>query len=251
MLREKWEKIEKVYLYKIPYGLRQNMTAKSLDETLLIVMIYQKTISGRWIAIYSSAMAMHEANYYLRVIRHRLLSQKGKIQEGTLQPQLQKPDFPSFRLQIPPGEEIFVIDTNILYENNNFCSFNLSQKTHTILITSPVLRELDRLKMIKNSKDKSIAISKTIYSLFRKGTDITDKKIICKGKIRLLLFVFEPDQKNYISGFDKEITDDRLIMTAKAILEANPQNPVIVLTQDINVLLKCKAIHLKAIRLNT
>jgi len=249
MLQEKWGKIEKVYLYKIPYDFRQGKAVAVSDERFLIIMVYQKTIDGRWVAVYSSPMEAYKANYCLQVIHARLLDRRGKLPEATPQSQLQKSKSLSFRLQIPAGMGIFIVDTNVLYKNHNFCSYGLSKEPYAIVITSPVLRELDKLKMSKGGRDKSIAILNTINSFSKKITDVRMGTAICKEKIRLFVFVFEPEPSTYILGFDKGIEDDRLIMTARAFSEANPQNPLTIVSQDSNVLLKSRAIQLKAVNL--
>lgn len=233
IMSEIWGETVKAYLFK---------TDLSDSENFVILIAYRPISNERWIAVYSSSINAYRAQYILISLEKRVLQKKLKAQLPT-QTQLQKEGSISFSLNLAPREEIFVLDTNVLYENHNFSKFNFSKNKYAIVLTSTVFRELDRNKMTKEG-NKARTILNTIDSISKNVSEYNKPILIQHGKIHLFNFVFDPDINMYAKGFDQSLEDDRLLMTSKVLSETNPQNPLTVISTDTNVRIKGRSIGL-------
>ncbi|OGK17999.1 hypothetical protein A3G67_04545 [Candidatus Roizmanbacteria bacterium RIFCSPLOWO2_12_FULL_40_12] len=245
ILQEDWVALEKVYLYSLPD--RKDHTTFFTNKFLMIV-VYRKGIDGRWIAGYSSAIPVKHAHELLGSIHNRLLNKKRDQQDSDSKAQLQETKSASFFLKIPPEEEIYVIDTNVLLQSHDFRNYSFSKKRCSIVIPSVVIQEIDRLKKNPKLKKKCLSISKIIDSLFRNNSDSIPMKLINKGKLRIVLVLLEPLVSSYPPGFTFENPDDRIIMYAKSIALQNKQNKVTVVSADTNMRLKSKIVKLDSLQ---
>lgn len=136
----------------------------------------------------------------------------------------------------------FVLDTNILlqYPDAMLNGFD----DNDVVITGTVLQELDKKKTVGG--DVGFYARKTARIL----DDIRNKGDILKG-IPLENgghLMFEPngvDQKYLPAGFNIEVPDNRIISSCKSLQEKNPDQEVILVSNDIYMRLNATACQVK------
>jgi len=144
----------------------------------------------------------------------------------------------------PAGKKIFVLDTSvILYDHNAFENF----QEHDVAIPIQVLEELDNMKAGNDTRNFEAR------SFIRLIDDISRKKLINewyplgkgKGSFKVII-----DIKN--TGFDAETifgsdkVDHRILNAALGLQQENLDKNVVLVSKDICLRLKAKALNLHA-----
>ncbi len=141
-------------------------------------------------------------------------------------------------------KKIFVLDTSvILYDHNAVKNF----QEHDVAIPITVLEELDNFK--KGNDTKNFEAREFIRFIDKisgenKLQDWIPLEGMAKGKFKV--------QMNTRSGLDAEVVfderkaDHRILNAALSLQEEYPDSKVIMVTKDINLRLKAKALNLPA-----
>lgn len=144
-----------------------------------------------------------------------------------------------------PIKKIFVIDTSvILYDHNAVNNF----QEHDVAIPALVLEELDNFK--SGNETRSFEARNFIRmidnasknQLLNKWVSLNKKS---PGKFKVLLNEF-PRHQNAETLFSEGKFDNRILNTALVLKEENPLRKVILVSKDICLRLKAKALDLYA-----
>ncbi|AYL95959.1 PhoH family protein [Mucilaginibacter celer] len=142
-------------------------------------------------------------------------------------------------------KKIFVLDTSvILYDHNAFQNF----QEHDVAIPIQVLEELDNKK---NGNDTRNFEARSFIRLMDEwsGSDVVNEWLPLNGKSKGR-FKVAMDAKNtgldaeQVFGSDK--TDHRILNAALGLQEENPGKKVVLVSKDICLRLKAKALNLHA-----
>jgi PhoH-like ATPase len=142
-------------------------------------------------------------------------------------------------------KKIFVLDTSvILYDHNAFENF----QEHDVAIPIQVLEELDNMKSGNDTRNFEAR------SFIRLMDDISRNKLVnqwqplnggSKGSFKVIL-----DTKNIAADaeavFGSEKTDHRILNAALVLQEENPDKKIVLVSKDICLRLKAKALNLYA-----
>ncbi len=146
-------------------------------------------------------------------------------------------------MPIKNNPKIFVLDTNVILHDHN-AIFNFQENDIYIPIT--VIEELDKFK--KGNSSLNYNAREFLRDLDRLiGNSTTENGFVIgknKGILRLIVGHTYPDVIK-LSLFD-DIPDHRIIATTYWLKEQNPTKKVILVSKDINLRLKSKAIGVMA-----
>lgn len=140
--------------------------------------------------------------------------------------------------------KIFVLDTSvILYDHNSISNFD----EHDVAIPITVLEELDEFK--KGSDTKNFEARQFIRFLDKKAGDSSLQDWISlnggsKGRFKVIMSTTYKDDANQAFGLSKN--DHRIINAALTLRDTEGDKKVILVTKDINLRLKAKALGLPA-----
>jgi PhoH-like ATPase len=138
-------------------------------------------------------------------------------------------------------KKFYVLDTSVyLTDSSSIYSYGKND----IIVPLIVLEELDKLKKRPNG------VGINARSIIRILDSLRDKGQFQKGiRIRKglgLIFTVAPDLAELPIGYDPEVPDHQIIATALTVKKENPNKKVIVVSNDINLRIKCDAIGIQA-----
>lgn len=138
-------------------------------------------------------------------------------------------------------KKFYVLDTSVyLTDSSSIYSYGKND----IIVPLIVLEELDKLKKRPNG------VGINARSIIRILDSLRDKGQFQKGiRIRKglgLIFTVAADLAELPIGYDPEIPDHQIIATALTVKKENPNKKVIVVSNDINLRIKCDAIGIQA-----
>lgn len=143
-----------------------------------------------------------------------------------------------------PNKKIFVLDTSvILYSHDAILNFD----EHDVGIPITVLEELDHFK--KGNEIKNFGAREFIRMIDKLSTDyMLDDWIPLNGKTKgkFKVLMTSDSQVNAGTIFSEDIADHRILNAALKLQEERKDTKVILVTKDINLRLKAKALHLPA-----
>ncbi len=143
-----------------------------------------------------------------------------------------------------PNKKIFVLDTSvILYSHDAILNFD----EHDVGIPITVLEELDHFK--KGNEIKNFGAREFIRMIDKLSTDyMLDDWIPLNGKTKgkFKVLMTSDSQVNASAIFSEDIADHRILNSALKLQEERKDTRVILVTKDINLRLKAKALHLPA-----
>jgi len=137
----------------------------------------------------------------------------------------------------------YVLDTNVLI-NDYDAMFKFED--NEVILPLIVLEELDRLKGNQGSAGmNSRKVLKNLDKLREKGSLIKGVEV---GKSGLLRIDIKHTQMHaeIPTSMDHNSPDNYIISVAYSIMKENPDDPVILVSNDINVRVKCNAVGIKA-----
>jgi len=147
---------------------------------------------------------------------------------------------------IKKDKKIFVLDTSvILYDHNAINSF----QENDVAIPITVLEELDNFK--KGNDIKNYEAREVIRFLDGlSGKNLLQEWIPLKGKnkgcLKVIMNTKGSKTINAEAVFEERKADHRILNTAIGLQEEYPDKKVILVTKDINLRLKAKALNLPA-----
>ncbi|MCC5921200.1 MAG: PhoH family protein [Cyclobacteriaceae bacterium] len=142
------------------------------------------------------------------------------------------------------SRKVFVLDTSvILYEHHAFLNFG----EHDVVLPITVLEELDTFK--KGNETKNFAAREFIRLLDQLSGDRSLADWIPlngrgKGSIKVVLHQLGSQDTNKI--FDTQKNDHYILSAALRVQEDNPDRRVILVSKDINLRIKARALNLPA-----
>jgi hypothetical protein len=136
------------------------------------------------------------------------------------------------------GIPLYIPDTNALIYNPNIevWSFDGVDK-YNIFFMPTILSELDALKINhKNAdvKNKAEMLIRKIKEYRRRGNIFNGVPLV-KNKINVQFISLEPMIENKLSWLDLGNNDDRFLASVMDVMRETPQNPLTIVTRDINL----------------
>lgn len=136
----------------------------------------------------------------------------------------------------------FVLDTNvILHDAQSIYNF----QENDIYIPIVVLEELDHFK--KGNEQ----INFNAREFIRELDKITDNSLFTKGASlgpglgKLYIVVGNQYNEEIIKTFPEKIPDNRILSTTKSISDGHPEIPTVLVTKDINLRMKARAVGIE------
>ena len=140
--------------------------------------------------------------------------------------------------------KIFVLDTNVILHDYR-AVFNFQE--NDLVIPMAVLEELDKFK---KGDDQ---INYNAREFVRELDNITDARLfnhngypLGKGKGKLMIELTHPFPRELQGCFMDDIQDHRILATTIWVKNQNPNRFVALVTKDVNLRMKAKALHLVA-----
>ena len=139
--------------------------------------------------------------------------------------------------------KIFVLDTNVIL--HDFKSIHNFQE-NDIVIPITVIEELDKFKKGNDT------INYNAREFVREMDKITDNQLfdkgvrIGKGKGLIKIELGHPFSEQMAESFFDDTPDHRIIATTQWLKESYPERSVILVTKDINLRMKAKALRIMA-----
>jgi PhoH-like ATPase len=136
----------------------------------------------------------------------------------------------------------YIIDTNVLLHDPNSL---LSFQENAVLIPIEVIEEIDRFKRESSELGQNARMVSRMLDGFRGDGSLSEGvKLPNGGKLKIIF------QKNgHVNGdahFNGNTVDNRILSLAASIQKAQPRNPTILVSKDINLRIKADALGLQA-----
>lgn len=143
--------------------------------------------------------------------------------------------------------KLFILDTNVLLHDP---SALFSFEEHDVLLTMPLLEELDKFKSGTSELNRNARRAiRSIESVFddENGdidsgyslSNVSDKRATGKA-------FFQKTEKATAQGLNLSINDNRFIAAAMAAKELTSYGAIVLVSKDVNLRIKCKALGLVA-----
>lgn len=141
------------------------------------------------------------------------------------------------------GKPVFVPDTNALIFNPVIEKWTFDGAPQfTLLLTPPVLAELDSLKInhrVEAVRDKSETIIRQIKEYRRRaasgGGRLTDGVVLVTGVSDIVAIATEPKMEASLPWLDATNKDDQILAAVLEVMRMRPRSPVLLVTRDINL----------------
>jgi hypothetical protein len=147
-------------------------------------------------------------------------------------------------------EHIYVPDTNALVANPALDEWAFDQSPNFVMVLTPtVLSELDKLKVTgraESVRDKAQRLIRQLKEFRRRG-DLREGVTLRKNRSRVRTIAVEPDFANTLPWLQPDNADDRILATFVEVMRAYPRCPVILVTEDINMMNKADCARLPCV----
>jgi len=135
----------------------------------------------------------------------------------------------------------YILDTNVLLHDPNSI---LSFQDNNVLIPIEVIEEIDRFKRESTERGANArTVSRTLDGLRNQGRLSEGVSLSTGGRLRI---IFQNRNGDGHVTFGDNTVDSRIVALALEIKKAEPKNPTILVTKDINLRLKGDALGLQA-----
>ena len=135
----------------------------------------------------------------------------------------------------------YILDTNVLLHDPNSL---LSFEENSVLIPIEVIEEIDRFKRESTELGQNArAVSRMLDSFRGEGHLSEGVKLPTGGKLKI---VFQKNGHAADGGLSANSVDNRILSLAAGIQKAQPRNPTILVSKDINLRIKADALGLQA-----
>jgi PhoH-like ATPase len=140
--------------------------------------------------------------------------------------------------------KIFVLDTSvILFDHDSINNFD----EHDVAIPITVLEELDKFKV--GNENKNFEAREFIRMTDKLAKNFSLKQWVPlegKGKGKLTIVMYNESEEDATQIYSSKSNDNRIINAALTLAKREPSKKVILVTKDINLRLKAKALGLTA-----
>jgi PhoH-like ATPase len=143
----------------------------------------------------------------------------------------------------------YILDTNVLLHDPNSL---LNFKEHTVLLPIEVIEEIDRFKRESTELGRNArTVSRLLDGYRGDGSLSAGVPLPNGGKLRI---AFQKNgngatnghKTNGVNGFHDDSVDNRILALAAGVQKAQPKNPAILVSKDINLRIKADALGLQA-----
>ena len=137
----------------------------------------------------------------------------------------------------------YIIDTNVLlHDPNSLLSFT----NNSVLIPIEVIEEIDRFKRESTELGQNArTVSRMLDGLRGEGRLSEGVRLPNGGKLKIV-FQRNGQERNGHAVFSDNTVDNRILSLAAGIQKAQPKNPTILVSKDINLRIKADALGLQA-----
>ena len=136
---------------------------------------------------------------------------------------------------------IYVLDTNVLIHDPNAL---LRFDEHHVVIPIVVLEEMDKIKRGMDEISRNVReVSRTLDALSANSESLADGFELAGGG--RLFFELDDDSTELPKSFTLGMADNRIIAVTMRLQEKNPDDNVVLVSKDINLRIKARALGLK------
>jgi PhoH-like ATPase len=135
------------------------------------------------------------------------------------------------------SKKIYVIDTNVFLSDHNAIQ---AFKGNDIVIPLKVLEEIDKHKKRQDVVGANARQTIRVLDGLREGGNLHDGVKIGKGKGNLSVKSF--DKETLPQDLSLTDPDNQILATALTLIKENPDKKVILVSQDINMRVKCDSL---------
>ena len=136
----------------------------------------------------------------------------------------------------------YIIDTNVLLHDPHSL---LSFAENTVLVPIEVIEEIDRFKRESTELGQNARSVSRMLDGFRGEGHLSEGVKLPNGGQLKIVFC-KNGHVNGDSGLDAHSVDNRILSLAAGIQKAQPKNPTILVSKDINLRIKADALGLQA-----
>ena len=138
----------------------------------------------------------------------------------------------------------YILDTNVLLHDPNSL---LSFEENNVLIPIEVIEEIDRFKRESSELGQNArGVSRMLDSFRGEGRLSEGVKLPTGGKLKIVFQKNGSSQAHGDGGSKANTVDNRILSLAAGIQKAQPRNPTILVSKDINLRIKADALGLQA-----
>jgi len=136
----------------------------------------------------------------------------------------------------------YILDTNVLlHDPNSILSFD----DNSVLIPIEVIEEMDRFKRESTELGQNARQVSRMLDSFRGDGHLSEGvKLPTGGQLKVVFHKNGVNGDNH--GLDAHSVDNRILTLAAGIQKAQPKNPTIMVSKDINLRIKADALGLQA-----
>jgi PhoH-like ATPase len=139
----------------------------------------------------------------------------------------------------------YILDTNVLlHDPNSILSFS----ENSVLIPIEVIEEIDRFKRESTELGQNARTVSRMLDGFRGEGHLSEGvKLPTGGQLKIVFYKNgHANGVNGENGFNSHSVDNRILSLAAGIQKAQPRNPTILVSKDINLRIKADALGLQA-----
>jgi len=137
----------------------------------------------------------------------------------------------------------YIIDTNVLLHDPNSL---LSFAANSVLIPIEVIEEIDRFKRESTELGQNARNVSRMLDGFRGEGRLSEGVRLPNGGKLKIVFQRNGQERNGHAVFSDNTVDNRILSLAAGIRKAQPKNPTILVSKDINLRIKADALGLQA-----
>ncbi|HVU09502.1 MAG TPA: PhoH family protein [Verrucomicrobiae bacterium] len=137
----------------------------------------------------------------------------------------------------------YIIDTNVLLHDPNSL---LSFAENSVLVPIEVIEEMDRFKRESTELGQNARQVSRMLDSFRGEGSLSEGVKLPNGGQLKIAFYKNGHATNGDGGLNSHTVDNRILSFAASIQKAQPKNPTILVSKDINLRIKADALGLAA-----
>jgi len=137
----------------------------------------------------------------------------------------------------------YIIDTNVLLHDPNSL---LSFADNHVLVPIEVIEEIDRFKRESTELGQNARTVSRMLDAFRGEGSLSEGVNLPNGGKLKIAFYKNGHSTNADAGFNGNTVDNRILSLAASVQKAQPKNPAVLVSKDINLRIKADALGLLA-----
>ena len=137
----------------------------------------------------------------------------------------------------------YILDTNVLlHDPHSLLSFD----ENSVLIPIEVIEEMDRFKRESTELGQNARTVSRMLDKFRQDGHLSEGVQLPNGGQLKIIFHKNGVEKNGHAVLASDSVDNRILLLASGVQKAQPKNPTILVSKDINLRIKADALGLQA-----